>query len=379
MPVIIADHHDTAASITRHYLGYDDPVFAQRMWRENSHFMCRQLGCHQYFAAGQAVWIPEDNHPMGENAHHIHMVHYDGMSHHARNILSVLISAGYEVADLLCIKDLLQISGMAMRSVAKTTENIGNSITDEDSNISQILTFATAGAHSGVDAAIGGKKKFMEAMEKFQGAIKEEHLIHRQLAAKHLHSKKRKRLQAELKSKMQGRLEEQTKLQKYRRSMFSEKQAEYVFDKDAKDVGKAIRKKWVKTSSIFDTVDLTEVCEVLERFAIWMMAIDAAIDLWRLYKDPEQRKHWVYYLLRDTLNIGAAYLLGEGIGYLAGALIACSWELILLIIAAVALGGAIYWAYEHWGNPLIKELIEDPINEASNYIEHGLDNLMEEL
>jgi hypothetical protein len=97
---------------------------------------------------------------------------------------------------------------------------------------------------------------------------------------------------------------------------------------------------------------------MLEHFGKVLIGAELAIDIWRLIKNPEQRDHWVYYILQDVADMVAGYLIGCVRAVILAAVCAEALPALLIAIIGLFLGGIGAWTFEHFFNPWASKISE---------------------
>ena len=109
MAITFAKLGDTPTSLTCDLLGYHDPDFANRLWRENAQFLCRIGGDGASFATPYPIWIPEDDSHMGAQAARLQMTYFETLTPMALEILIGCQDSGMGITDLLELRDTMGI------------------------------------------------------------------------------------------------------------------------------------------------------------------------------------------------------------------------------------------------------------------------------
>jgi hypothetical protein len=309
-------------------------------------FKCRRAGVPGRLAPGYAVWMPEDNHPMGPRAAQLQMTHFDALM--PQKLGGLAAAQAYEVNPQV----LLGAHELACRlnhSYFNMASDMSDDPAEKSSYLDQAAAFALTASHTGFDVRKKVSEKVQEKIERLNKAVLDERGYRRSKSAiKYLDKDVLERFRSARVIAMQD-------MQKVNQSLLSDRQATYLLQKSEHYWDRTIgRQKW-HLSNVFDTADLAMAAEMMEHVAHGLFIVDAGMAIHDVYEKWKEGKDWEYEVIQDAADIGAAIVIG-GVTATAFALFCAGGWVICLVAGVVAAAGSL--AFDHYVNPLGQAYIE---------------------
>ena len=349
MAIIFARQDDTPMSITRDIVGHDDENFANQLVEQNTWFNCCHLGTPGRLAPGYAVWLPQNNHPMGPIAARLQMTYFDALTPNELGVLSAALDYGLTPDVLLG----------AHRVVSRLNYNyltMGASMTDdavEKANyLDQAAAFALTTSHTAFDVRARGAEYVFDKIEHLNKSLHEERLLRRAHANGKSAISKEAIQTARLK-----RINALQAFQKVNKTFLTDKQTDYILKKSTGYWDSTVGRKHWSFSNAFDAYDLSRLSRLLKIATHGLIVLDVGLSTKDVYDTWKEGKDWEYEMMQDAVDFGMALFIGAVV---AAVFVSGTWVFCILAGVTAAAGS---WSFNHIANPKMREEIEPWINQ----------------
>ena len=249
MAITFARQDDTSMSITRDILGRDDESFAKQLLEQNTWFHCNYLGTPGRFAPGYAVWLPQDNHPMGTCAARLQMTYFDALTQKELGALSAALDYGLTPDVLLGAHELVSRLNYNYLTLGAS---MSDDAAEQANYLDQAAAFSLTTSHTAFDVRLRGAEYVHAKIEDLNKAVHEERILRR------AHAQGKSVISNEaIKAARIKRINAMQAFQKVNKTFLTDKQTDYILKKSTGFWDSEIGRKHWSFSNAFDAHDLS--------------------------------------------------------------------------------------------------------------------------
>jgi hypothetical protein len=344
MAITFARQDDTPMSITRDILGRDDESFAQQLLEQNTWFHCNYLGTPGRLAPGYAVWLPQDNHPMGACAAPLQMTYFDALTPNELGSLSTALDYGLTPDVILGAHEIVSRLNYNYLSMGAS---MSHDVAEKANYLDQAAAFSLTTSHTAFDVRLRGVEYVHTKIEELNKAVHEERILRR------AHAQGKNVISNEaIKAARIKRINAMQAFQKVNKTFLTDKQTDYILKKSTGFWDSTIGRKHWSFSNALDAYDLSILGKTLKQVVTGVIILDVGLSAYDVYENWKEGKDWEYEMMQDAVDTGIALLTGALVAlvFVSGGWVAC------LIAGVTAAAGS--WGFNHFVNPKMRNEFE---------------------
>jgi hypothetical protein len=354
MAITFARQDDTPSSVTYDILGQPDESFARKMQEQNAIFQCMHLGTPGRFAPGYAVWLPQDNHPMGTCAARLQMTYFDALTPNELGALSNALDYGLTPDVILGAHEIVSRLNYNYLTLGAS---MSDDAAEQANYLDQAAAFSLTTSHTAFDVRLRGAEYVHKKIEDLNKAVHEERILRR------AHAQGKSVISNEaIKAARIKRINAMQAFQKVNKTFLTDKQTDYILKKSTGFWDSTIGRKHWSFSNVLDVYDLSMLGKTLKQVVRGVIVLDVGLSVYDVYENWKEGKDWEYEMIQDAVDMGVALGIGSVTVLAALSFTAGGWVVCLIAGVAAAAGS---WGFNDYFNPIMRKKLEPFISRLS--------------